>query len=78
VPEIRQDFDALEANSGRSETVKEGSPAEKQDFMDTCFRRALDATGRGLPACARSDLAVTRLPRHVAAERRAGKAGMPC
>ena len=45
VPEIRADFDKIEAEFlAQAEGVKKGTPAEKKDFMDTCFRVALEAT----------------------------------
>jgi len=45
VPEIRADFDKIEAEFlAQAEVVKKGTPAEKKDFMDTCFRVALEAT----------------------------------
>ena len=45
VPEIRQDFDALEKEFlAESESVKKSTLAEKSDFMEYCFRRALNAT----------------------------------
>jgi secernin len=45
VPEIRQDFDPLEAEFlSQAETVKRGTPGEKAEFMEYCFRKALAAT----------------------------------
>jgi dipeptidase len=45
VPEIRADFDRIEAEFlAQAESVKRGTPAEKKDFMDYCFRLAMDAT----------------------------------
>jgi dipeptidase len=45
VPEIRCDFDVLETEFLReSESVKRGSPGEKQDFMEYCFQRSMQAT----------------------------------
>ncbi|MCX8062776.1 MAG: C69 family dipeptidase [Anaerolineales bacterium] len=45
VPEIRQDFDQIEAQFLKEvETVKKGTLAEKKDFMDYCFATALQAT----------------------------------
>jgi hypothetical protein len=45
VPEIRADFDPLEAGFlAEAETVKRGSPAEKKEFMDYCFQTAMQAT----------------------------------
>jgi hypothetical protein len=44
-PEIRGDFDALEAEFlAQAGSVKCGAPAEKRDFMEYCFARALQAT----------------------------------
>ncbi len=45
VPEIRADFDPMEAQFlAQSESVKRGTSAEKKDFMDCCFRTAMEAT----------------------------------
>jgi hypothetical protein len=45
VPAIRQDFDPLEAEFlAQAETVKRGTPGEKAEFMEYCFRKALAAT----------------------------------
>jgi dipeptidase len=45
VPEIRKDFDALESEFlAESESVRRGTPEEKRDFMEYCFRRSMDAT----------------------------------
>lgn len=45
VPEIRADFDQIEAEFlAQAESVKRGTQAEKKDFMDYCFRVAMDAT----------------------------------
>jgi hypothetical protein len=45
VPEIRADFDRLEdAFLSEAPSARAGSPAEKRDFMDSCFRRAMAAT----------------------------------
>jgi dipeptidase len=45
VPEIRADFDQIEAEFlAQAESVKRGTQAEKKDFMDYCFRLAMDAT----------------------------------
>jgi dipeptidase len=45
VPEIRKDFDVLEAEFlSESETVKKGTLEEKRDFMESCFQRSLLAT----------------------------------
>jgi dipeptidase len=45
VPEIREDFDEIEEEFlEQAESVKRGTLAEKKDFMDYCFRTAMDAT----------------------------------
>lgn len=45
VPEIRRDFDALEAEFlAQAPIVKKGSPAEKAQFVEYCFRKAMEAT----------------------------------
>ena len=45
VPEIRADFDRLENEFlGQAPAVKKGATAEKAEFMEYCFRRALQAT----------------------------------
>jgi len=45
VPEIRQDFDPLEESFLiQAETVSHGTPGEKAEFMEYCFREALKAT----------------------------------
>ncbi len=45
VPEIRSDFDALEAEFlAESVSVRRGTSQEKRDFMEYSFRRAMDAT----------------------------------
>jgi hypothetical protein len=47
VPEIRQDFDPLEDEFlSQAETVKKGTPGEKAEFMEYCFRQAWQATER--------------------------------
>ena len=58
MPEIRQDFDALEnAFLAEAAGVKRGTPAEKKDFMDDCFRRAMRATEQWIARLrARGDL----------------------
>lgn len=58
VPEIRKDFDNLEAKFlNAAETVKYGSDKEKKEFMDYCFQKAMDATdGWILSLRGRSDL----------------------
>jgi len=44
-PEIRQDFDPLEESFlAQAETVKHGTPGEKAEFMEYCFREALKVT----------------------------------
>lgn len=58
VPEIRQDFDRLEDEFlAQADGVQEGTLAEKKDFMDYCFQKAMAATEAWI-AClrARSDL----------------------
>jgi dipeptidase len=83
VPEIRSDFDALEAEFlAESETVKRGVPAEKSEFMQDCFRRALGATEAWIARLRRrSDLtfedpAYRAMWQKLNAE--AGLTGMPC
>jgi secernin len=45
VPEIRADFDALEAEFLAEVTsVRAGTGAEKRSFMESCFRRAMERT----------------------------------
>lgn len=45
VPEIRADFDQIEAEFlAQAASVKRGTQAEKKDFMDYCFRVAMEAT----------------------------------
>ena len=45
MPEIRQEFDPLEdAFLAQAETVRRGTPSEKAEFMQHCFREALAAT----------------------------------
>jgi dipeptidase len=45
VPEIRRDFDAMEDEFVlEAESVRHGTMAEKRDFMEHAFRRAMDAT----------------------------------
>jgi secernin len=44
VPEIRADFDVLEDEFlAQAPTVRKGSPGEKRDFMEYCFRKAMQA-----------------------------------
>ncbi len=58
VPQIRQDFDKLEdAFLAEAETVKKGTLAEKRDFMEYCFRVAMQATEEWIARLrARTDL----------------------
>jgi len=45
VPEIRKDFDALEKEFlCESESVEKGTLEEKQDFMEYCFHKSMQAT----------------------------------
>jgi secernin len=45
VPEIRADFDVLEAGFlEQAASVKRGTQAEKRDFMDFCFRQSMTVT----------------------------------
>jgi hypothetical protein len=45
VPEIRADFDELEAVFlEEAPSVRRGTRAEKRDFMESCFRRAMERT----------------------------------
>lgn len=45
VPEIRKEFDAVEQEFLAQVTaVKKGSPGEKREFTDYCFRRAMQVT----------------------------------
>jgi hypothetical protein len=45
VPEIREDFDRLEDEFlGQAASVRKGTSGEKADFMDYCFRQAMQAT----------------------------------
>jgi dipeptidase len=45
VPEIREDFDRLEDEFlGQAASVRKGTAGEKADFMDYCFRQAMQAT----------------------------------
>jgi hypothetical protein len=58
VPEIRRDFDQLEDEFlAQAESVKKGTLAEKKNFMDYCFQKAMAATEAWI-AClrARADL----------------------
>jgi hypothetical protein len=58
VPEIRDDFDALEDEFlAQAPSVKRGTLAEKAEFMDYCFRRAMQATEEWIARLrARTDL----------------------
>lgn len=83
VPEIRADFDALEGQFlAEAETVKLGTPAEKKEFMESCFRRAMQATDgwiarlRAMPGLAFEDAAYAGMWQKMNAE--AGLTGMPC
>jgi hypothetical protein len=83
VPEIRQDFDALEeAFMAEAETLKKAAQAEKRDFMESCFQRALQATEgwiarlRARPDLAFDDPAYRAMWQKLNAE--AGLTGMPC
>jgi secernin len=82
VPEIRQDFDRLEDEFlAQASSVTHGTPAEKRNFMDYCFRQALQATKAWIARLrARSDLhyadpAYAAMWRKLNAE--AGLTGMP-
>ncbi len=59
VPALRADFDPLEAEFlAQAVSVKKGTNAEKRDFSDYCFRRAMEATEAWIARLrARSDLA---------------------
>jgi dipeptidase len=82
VPEIRKDFDALEADFlAESESVRQGTPEEKRDFMEHCFRRSMESTERWIARLrTRSDLKL-RQPAYRAMWQRlnaeAGMTGMP-
>lgn len=82
VPEIRKDFDKLEEEFlDACETVKYASNKEKKEFMDYCFRQAMEATEVWVARLrARSDLAFEdsayrRMWKKLNAE--AGLLGMP-
>ena len=82
VPEIRQDFDRLEGEFlAQAPAVMRGTPAEKADFMDYCFRQALQATEawiarlRDRPDLHFTDPAYAAMWRKLNAE--AGLTGMP-
>jgi secernin len=82
VPEIRRDFDALESEFlSESAAARAGKPAEKRDFMEYCFNKALQSTQAWIARLeARSDLkfedpAYRAMWRKLNAE--AGLAGMP-
>jgi dipeptidase len=82
VPEIRQDFDRLEDEFlAQAATVRRGTPAEKREFMQYCFAKALKATEEWI-ACLRSrqdldfeDPAYAAMWKRMNAE--AGLTGMP-
>ena len=81
VPEIRQDFDRLEdAFLAQAETVKHGTPGEKAEFMQYCFRRGAGGH-RGLdrPAAEapRPELQRPGLPGHVGQAQCRGRADRP-
>lgn len=45
VPEIRKDFEVLEDDFlAQSESVRRGTPEEKRDFMEYCFKHSMDCT----------------------------------
>jgi hypothetical protein len=45
VPAIRADFDQLEASFLKeAPPIRRGTPAEKRDFVESCFRRAMERT----------------------------------
>jgi len=82
VPEIRRDFDAVEDKFlAESESVRRGTPAEKHDFMEHCFWKAMDATEnwigrlRGRTDLRFEDPAYRRMWQRLNAE--AGMTGMP-
>jgi hypothetical protein len=82
VPEIRQDFDRLEAAFlAQSASVKRGTRLEKRNFMEYCFREALAATEnwiaqlRAQPGLAFSDPNYRGMWQKLNAE--AGLSGMP-
>jgi dipeptidase len=82
VPEIRQDFDPLEEEFlSQAETVKKGTPGEKAEFMEYCFRKALEATEAWIARLEKrgdlkfSDSAYKGMWRKLNAE--AGLTGMP-
>ena len=82
VPEIRSDFDALEEDFlAASGSVRRGTAGEKRDFMQYCFRKAMEATDAWIGRLRkRSDLrfedpAYRLMWQKLNAE--AGMAGMP-
>lgn len=82
VPEIRADFDEIEAGFlATAETVKRGPEKEKKEFMDYCFRKAMQATEiwierlQGRHDLKFEDLAYHRMWQKMNAE--AGLSGMP-
>jgi dipeptidase len=82
VPEIRQDFDRLEDEFlAQAGNVMKGTLAEKKDFMDYCFQKAMAATEAWI-ACLRADgdLAFTDLAYRAMWQKlnaEAGLTGMP-
>ena len=82
VPEIRADFDRLESGfMADSESVRRGGTAEKRDFVDHCFRSAMEETDRWIARLrSRRDL-VFQDPAYrrmwVTLNSAAGLAGMP-
>lgn len=82
VPEIRKDFDALEEEFlAQAPSIKRSTNAEKRDFMEYCFREAMQATEKWI-ACLRArrdlsfaDPAYRAMWQKLNAE--AGLAGMP-
>jgi dipeptidase len=82
VPEIRKDFDLLEEQFlNQSESVKKGTLLEKKEFMDYCFRKAMDVTEtwiarlQACPDLQFNDSAYQAMWQKVNAE--AGLRGMP-
>lgn len=61
VPAIRQSFEALEVEFlAQAPAVKRGTAAEKRDFMEYCFQKALQATDEWIARLrSRTDLAFT-------------------
>jgi secernin len=82
VPEIRADFDRLEDEFlAEAPVVMKGTDAEKRDFTETCFRRAMAATEiwiarlRARPDLCFTDAAYRAMWAKLNAE--AGLSGMP-